>query len=174
MSDKTLILLGKIIKVHGYGGAVILRPDDYITHELQEMEWVFIEIDKKPVPFFITSVKEHTSGNIVLKFDNYDSSERMKEFIGCNVFTGQEGTDDKNKLPHYLILAGYSIYNQANEYIGTVKKVMSMPMQYMLVLEGDENDELLIPMNEEWLIELDKENETIIMDLPDGIVQINK
>ena len=51
---------------------------------------------------------------------------------------------------------------------------MSMPMQYMLVLQGDEDDELLIPLNQDWIIEIDKDEKTIIMDLPDGIIRINQ
>ncbi len=172
--DNKLILLGKIIKVHGYGGSVMISLEDNLPEEIPEMEWVFIEIEEKPVPFFVSSVKEHASGNIILKFDGYNSSEVMTEFRGCRVFISQGDIEDKREILPQLILTGFKIFNQSDEYIGLVKKVMSLPMQYMLVLQGDEDDELLIPLNQDWIIEIDKDEKIIIMELPDGIIRINQ
>ncbi|MEA1887958.1 MAG: ribosome maturation factor RimM [Bacteroidota bacterium] len=172
--DTKFILLGKIVKAHGYGGSVMISPEDDLAEEIKEKEWVFIEIEAKPVPFFVTSVKEHASGNIILKFDGYDSSEVMTEFVGCKVFISKDYIRDEKEIPPQFILAGFKIFNQSNKYIGLVKKVMSLPMQYMMVLEDDEGHELLIPLNQDWLIEINKDEKNIIMDLPDGLVQINE
>ncbi len=173
VQDKKLILLGKIIKVHGYGGAVMLHPEEYVPEGLKVMEWVFIETEGKPVPFFISSVTEHASGNIVLKFDNYDNSETMTEFIGCRVLLNQEELEDDDEMPAHLILTGFKVYNPLNKYIGSVEKILSLPMQYMLVLRDKEDAEQLIPLNVDWVIGIDKDKKTIIMDLPDGIMNIN-
>lgn len=172
--EDKLILLGKIIKVHGYGGSVMISPEQYLPEEIPDMEWVFIEIDEKPVPFLVSSVKEHASGNIILKFDGYDSSEVMTEFTGCRIFISHEKIKDKKEIPAQAILTGFRLYDRSKNYIGLVQKVMSLPMQYMLVLHDDEGNELLIPINEDWLIEMDEDEKTIIMDLPDGIIQINE
>jgi len=173
VSDKNLILLGKIIRAHGYEGAVTLSADDHFSGELPEMEWVFIEIDGKPVPFFVSSFDEHASGNFVLKFEGYDSSEAMSEFTGCRVFVKYDDRYTEDEQASYPILEGYEIINQEKEFIGLVTKVMNLPMQYMLVLEGRDNRELLIPLNESWILEINKEEKVIIMDLPGGITEIN-
>jgi len=172
--DDKLILLGKIIKAHGYRGSVMVSLEDYLPEDISEMEWVFIEIDQKPVPFFVSSFKEHASGNIILKFDGYDSSEIMTEFTGCRVFVDQGNIRNKKGIPPQTILAGFKLYDSSHNYIGLVDKVMSLPMQYMLVLHDDSGNELLIPLNEDWLIEIDKNGKKIIMDLPDGINKINE
>ncbi|MDZ7738153.1 MAG: ribosome maturation factor RimM [Bacteroidales bacterium] len=174
VNDTDLILLGRIRKVHGYEGAVMLNLEDRFIEELPEMEWVFIEIDEKPVPFLISSLTENASGNIILKLEGYDSPEAMTEFIGCPVFIEQVSEDKENELSPYLILEGYKIFGSDSKLLGVVTKVMSLPMQYMLVLEGEDGDELLIPLNEEWILEINREQESIYMDLPDGIIQINK
>ena len=174
VTDKDLILLGRIRKVHGYEGAVILSFEDRFTEKLPEMEWVFIEIDEKPVPFLISSLTENASGNTVLKFEGYESTEIMTGFIGCRVFIKQENMESENELSPYLILEGYKIFGRDKKLLGMVTKVMSLPMQYMLVLENDEKEEILIPLNEDWVLEINREQESIYMDLPDGIIQINK
>ena len=172
--DEKLILLGKIIKVHGYGGSVMINLGDYLLQEITEMEWVFIEIDEKPVPFFISSVKEHASGNIILKFDGYDSSEVMTEFTGCRVFIDRENIKEKKGITPQIIIAGFKLYDRSHNYLGLIDKVMSLPMQYMMVLHDDSGNELLIPLNEDWLIEIDKDEKKIIMDIPEGLNKINE
>ncbi len=174
VTDTDLILLGKIRKVHGYEGAVMMSLEDRFTEELPEMEWVFIEIDEKPVPFLISSLTENASGNIVLKFKGYESTETMTEFIGCRVFIKKENMEPENEISPYLILEGYKIFGKDKKLLGRVTKVLSLPMQYMLVLENDDKEEILIPLNEEWVLEINREQESIYMDLPDGIIQINK
>jgi 16S rRNA processing protein RimM len=172
--DDKLILLGKIIKVHGYGGSVMISLEQYLPEEIPDMEWVFIEIDEKPVPFFVSSFKEHASGNIILKFDGYDSSEVMTEFIGCRILINMEEMKDKKGIPPQAILTGFKLFDRSENYVGLIQKVLSLPMQYMLVLHDDEGRELLIPLKDDWLIKIDKDEKTIIMDLPDGIIQVNE
>lgn len=172
--DTELILLGRIKKVHGYEGAVLISLEDRFAEELPEMEWVFIEIDGKPVPFLVSSLAENASGNILLKFEGYESPDLMTEFTGCRLFIEQENMEHENELSPYLILEGYKIFGSDKKLLGIVRKVMSLPMQYMLVLENDEKEEILIPLNEDWLLEINREQQSIYMDLPDGIIQINK
>lgn len=174
VKNTDLILLGTIRKAHGYEGAVMMSLEDRFTEELPQMEWVFIEIDEKPVPFLVSSLSENASGNIVLKFEGYDSPEVMTEFIGCRVFIKKEDMKNENELSPFLILEGYKIFDRDKKLLGVVTKVMSLPMQYMLVLENDKKEEILIPLNEEWVMEIDRDRESIYMDLPDGIIQINK
>jgi 16S rRNA processing protein RimM len=169
-----LKLLGKIIKVHGYGGAVMVHPEEYTPEELKEGEWVFVEIEEKPVPFFIGSLTEHASGNIILKFEHYDSSEQMTEFTGCKVFTGRPEESPADEIPAHEILTGYKVYGGQDEYIGVIEKIMSLPMQYMLVIRTGDDKEQLLPLNEDWIIFLDRDRKIIRMDLPGGILDINE
>jgi len=152
----------------------MVNPEENNPEEIQEKEWVFIEIEEKPVPFFISSLNEHASGNIILQFEHYDSSEQMTEFIGCRVFTGHPDESRTDEIPPHLILTGYAVYAGHDAYIGTVEKILSLPMQYMLVIRTDDAREKLLPLNEDWIISMDSENKVIKMDLPGGILDINE
>ena len=152
----------------------MVHPEEYTPEELKEGEWVFVEIEEKPVPFFISSLTEHASGNIILKFEHYDSSEQMTEFIGCSVYTGHPEESRADEIPAHMILAGYKVYAGPDEYIGVVEKILSLPMQYMLVIRTDDDKEQLLPLNEDWIISLNRESKIIMMHLPDGILDINE
>ena len=56
MQKKELILLGKIVKAHGFNGAVVIALEGDFSEKIIEMESVFVETDVKPVPFFFSSI----------------------------------------------------------------------------------------------------------------------
>ncbi len=54
MSYKSDILLGKIIKFSGYEGAVAVKLEKIFTENIPPMESVFLHIEGKLVPFFVS------------------------------------------------------------------------------------------------------------------------
>src|SRR5664280_1681218 len=54
MAYKSKILLGKIIKLSGYEGAVAVKLEKIFTENIPQMESIFLEIEGKLVPFFIS------------------------------------------------------------------------------------------------------------------------
>ncbi len=173
MQINELILLGKIIKVHGYHGAVVIALEGEISEKIEEMESVFVEIDGKPVPFFFEWVKSPSPNTLVSKFDYYDSDKSIAEFIGCSVYTDKETfiTSSDNKLP--IFLTGYLLLDSDKHEVGEIQKVVSFPMQVMLELRKGKSGQILVPYSEDMIIELDDVNKILILELPEGIDSIN-
>ena len=94
MAYKCDILLGRITKISGYEGAVAVRLEKIFTENTPQMESVFLEIEGRQVPFFI-SESEYSGADILkLTFDGYDSIDKIGEFTGSKVFAfhGDIGT----------------------------------------------------------------------------------
>jgi len=45
--------IGVFTRTHGAQGDLVLRLLAFDAEDLPEMEWVFVEIDGLPVPFFV-------------------------------------------------------------------------------------------------------------------------
>ena len=86
MAYKNDILLGRITKVSGYEGAVTVKLERFFSEKLPHMESVFLEIEGRPVPFFIAGSEYSGADILKLQFEGYESSEKVSEFIGCQVF----------------------------------------------------------------------------------------
>ncbi len=173
MQINELILLGKIIKVHGFHGAVVIALEGEISEKINEMESVFVEIDGRPVPFFFEWVKELSSNTLYAKFDYYNSDSSILEFVGCRVYTDKETliSYSDSKLP--IFLTGYMVLDADRREIGKIKKVVSFPMQIMLELSKGKSEAILIPYSEEIIIATDNINKIIILELPEGIDSVN-
>ena len=63
---------------------------------------------------------------------------------------------------------GLKVFDQKNNLVGTVIRIEYTPLK-QLVVKHDEQ-ESLIPLVKEWILNLDLENESLTMDLPEGLV----
>ena len=90
MAYKNNILLGRITKVSGYEGAVAVKVEKIFTENIPQMESVFLEIEGRPVPFFISAMEYSGADILKLWFEGYDSAEKISEFTGCRIFLTNE------------------------------------------------------------------------------------
>jgi 16S rRNA processing protein RimM len=172
MIPANCILLGKITKVHGFEGAVTVKTELNLSENIPQGEPVFLEIDGRPVPFFIEDAFSLRAGIINLKFEDYNSSEKVKEFVGCSVFIkGNSATDKKDEELSDLI--GYTVLSDIGDPVGIIIKVIPNPGQVLLELTSPEGRSLLIPLHEDLVNEINSEQKIITMVIPDGLTEIN-
>jgi 16S rRNA processing protein RimM len=172
MAYSTGILLGRIIKVIGFEGAVAVKQEKIQSGKLTDMESVFLEIDGRPVPFFIDEL-DFPGGDIIkIRFRGYDSPEKAGEFVGCRVFlpTGidiRSSADDRDFLEGYIVFTGEMIE------LGMVEKVIPNPGQWLLEVVSSSGRQILIPLHEHLIAGIDKKKRHLIIDIPEGLADLN-
>lgn len=166
------ILLGRITKVNGYEGAVTVKLEKIFSENIPQMESVFLEIEGRPVPFSISDSEYSGADILKLKFEGYDSIEKISEFTGCRVFL-TSGIPAENNTDDIQSLIGYKVLIQNNILLGTITEVIPNPGQWLLNINSPENKEILIPFHEHFIVSIDKKKNNIIMDIPEGLTEIN-
>ena len=166
------ILLGQIIKVKGSDGIVTVKLDKYFTGNIKDMEPVFLELEGKPVPFFI-SFSEFCGTNILkIRFEGYDSMEKVRDLAGCNIFlTTPAGKEEMNADIRDLI--NYKIYTEGDKFLGTVSGIILNPGQWLLNVISAGNKEVLIPFHEDFILNIDRKKRILCLELPEGLVELN-
>lgn len=172
MAYNSNILLGRITKVSGYEGAVTVKLEKIYSQNITRMESVFLEIDGRPVPFFISDFEYSNADILKLTFEDYESSEKVSEFIGCRVFL-TDGLSDGNQSDEVQSLAGFTVLLQDNKLLGSVSEVIRNPGQSLLNIISVENKEILIPFHEHFIVSIDKIRKIIVLDIPEGLTEIN-
>jgi 16S rRNA processing protein RimM len=172
MTYKNDILLGRITKITGYEGAVSVKLEKIFVENIPHMESVFLEIDGRPVPFFI-SYSEYSGADILkLKFEGYDTVEKAGRLAGCRIFL-TTGTPAYNKEDNINSLAGFKVIIQGDELLGSITEVVANPGQLLLNIKSVKNKDILIPFHEHFIVRIDKVMKIIVMDIPDGLTEIN-
>lgn len=165
-------LIGRITRIHGYEGSVIIRLERNFIENIPGMEWVFLEIDGRLVPFFIFS-NDYTGGDTIrLKFEGYQLSEKVTEFVGCKVFLTAYEEPEKPES-NIEDIKGYSVLLKDRKVLGIIDEIIQRPGQDLLRILTSDNKEILIPLHEDFITALNRKNKTIVMDFPEGLLQIN-
>jgi 16S rRNA processing protein RimM len=166
------ILLGRITKISGYEGAVTVKLEKAFTEDIPHLESVFLEIDGRPVPFFISGYEYSGADILKLRFEGYESIEKVSEFTGCRVFlTSGKAAGTNPDDPTTLI--GYEVVIQDDYLLGTVNHLLQNPGQWLLSIVSPSKKEILIPFHDDFIVSIDNNNKTIVMDIPDGLIDLN-
>jgi len=108
MTYKCNILLGKIIKVNVHYGTITLKT---LINNIPGLDSVFIEINGRPIPFFIAESYLHGADLLSLKLVDYDTADKIKEFKGCKVFL-TSGDTEKPHADNYEELNGFGVFDE--------------------------------------------------------------
>jgi 16S rRNA processing protein RimM len=172
MAYKSDILLGRITKLSGYEGAVAVKLEKIFSENIPEMESVYLEIEGRLVPFFISDLEYSGADILKLKFESYNTIEKVNEFIGTRVFLTTI-VPVQNESVNFQNFHGFQVFNQDNVLIGVIADVIPNPGQLLLSINSGENKEILIPFHEHFIISVNKRKKIIVMNLPEGLIDIN-
>jgi 16S rRNA processing protein RimM len=172
MTYEYKILLGKISRINGYDGSVTIKLEKSFLDNIPEMESVFIEINGKPVPFFISST-DYSGGNLLkLKFDRYEAYEKVSEFIGCKIYlTSLDEEIQPADKPENIL--GFRVLLKNKILIGTINEIIKNPGHDLMRVISERGKEILIPFHEDFILDFDPEGKSIIVELPDGLEDVN-
>lgn len=173
MVYQTGILLGQITKTSGYEGAVLVRLERNLIENIPEMESVFVETDGRPVPFFIEWSEYQGADTIRLKFSNYDSETEVQEFKGCKVFLTDYEASGGITETDFTMFTGFNVLDQDKKLAGRITEITENPGQLLLNVESPSGKEVLLPLHEDLIISIDERKKVIIMNIPEGLTEIN-
>jgi 16S rRNA processing protein RimM len=164
-------LLGQITRTSGFEGTLVIRLEKSFIENIPLMESVFVEIDGRPVPFFISSYDYPGADILKLSFLDYESLHKTEEFKGCNVyFTEGDPDTGKEELPP---LSGFTLIDQQQRPIGIIDSIIENPGQLLLNVVSGDGTEYLVPLHEDLILKIEKRKKVIIMEIPEGLFDLN-
>lgn len=165
------IKIGKIVATFGLTGDIIIEHNLGKKSAFKNIEVVFIEQTKNALlPFFVKTGKIKSDIETQILFDDIKSKEDAKRLVGKPVWLTNEDFDKLVEKKSPIALLGYDVYND-DELIGKVIEVIEQPHQILLTIIHKEK-EVYIPLHEESLIKIDNKKRFVIVDLPEGLLEI--
>jgi 16S rRNA processing protein RimM len=172
MAYKCDILLGRITKISGHEGAVAVKSEKNFIENIPQLESVFLEIEGRPVPFFISGLEYSGADILKLSFQGYDSIEKISEFIGCRVFLTSGIYNDKLTESNENLI-GYRLFVQEDKLLGSISEVLENNGQWLIKVISVNKKDILIPFHEHFIVSFDKGKKVIVMNIPEGLTEIN-
>ena len=171
MHDYTEI--GYTKKVHGLQGEIKVNVKDKYLEDFLMANCVFLDLNGSIIPHFVESVRN--TKHILVKFEDVDGIGDAEKISGKKILLrDQDLIPEAEKMLElevleYAFAEGFELREQKKGRIGVIRAVEDFPQQEMAVVDKGEED-ILIPMIPQFIVEINKEEEYILMELPDGLV----
>ena len=160
--------IGKLGKIHGIKGEISFLFDDDVFDRV-DADYLILDIDGILVPFFIEEYRFKTDSNALMKFDGMDTQEQVRELTGCDVYFPRELADEDNTGLSWATLVGYELVQaQTGIAVGKIASIDDTTINILFELE----DGKLIPASEELITDIDTKKQQIIINLPEGILEL--
>ncbi|WP_299339071.1 ribosome maturation factor RimM [uncultured Psychroserpens sp.] len=172
MKKDDCFYLGKIVKKYSFKGELLVKLDTDEPELYEQMESVFVEVRNNLVPFFIEASQLHKSELLRIKFEDVDTEADADALIKSELYLPLEflpKLDDDKFYFHEII--GFKVEDKHFGHVGIITAVNDSTAQSLF--EIDRNGiEILIPMNDEFIDRVDKDNKTIFVETPEGLIDL--
>lgn len=160
--------IGRLGKAHGVKGEVSFQFDDDIFGRV-DADYLVLDIDGILVPFFMEEYRFRSDTVCLVKFSGIDTQQRAQELTGCDVFFPRTLAEEGDEMPSLASLVGFKIVNDVNgETVGRIAAIDDSTVNILFELENG----TLIPASDELITDIDAEQRTIRMNIPEGLLDI--
>jgi 16S rRNA processing protein RimM len=170
MKASDLIGVGKIVKIHGIHGELIIETVDLDVFENIEGP-VFIVIDGLPVPFFIDRHTPVSSTRTRATIKWITSETKAKSLVNHAVYVmpNQVKIGESNITQSPDILNGFLVIDAHHGELGTITRVLYQNNNPVLAINHPKN-EILIPLHPDLVSGLDTQNKLLHIIAPKGLI----
>lgn len=170
MKKEDCFFLGYFSSKHGFRGGLNLKLDVTPTNEIMGLNHLFIQIDNDLVPFFIQSFKIKNNNIALLFLDEIDCEDRAHRLIGKQAYASKEyfPESDTDSIKKYI---GYRAIDINKGNIGVIEEILFLKGQNLFrIIHND--DEILIPHVEAFIIRASDDKKEIVFNTPEGLIEM--
>lgn len=172
MNKADCFFLGKIVKKYSFKGEVLAKLDTDQPELYESLDAIFLELRHNLVPFFVERSQLHKSELLRLKFEDVDTEEDADALMKSALYLPLAALPklEGNKFYFHEVI-GFSIEDKNFGEVGIIKGVNDATAQALFEVDRA-GTEILIPMNDEFILKVDRAHKKILVDTPEGLIDI--
>ncbi len=172
MQKEDCFYLGKIVSKYSFKGEVLVKIDTDEPELYDNMESVFVALRNNLVPFFITKCRLHKSQLLRIDFEEVNSEDDAEKIMGSKIYLPLSFLPKlKGNKFYFHEVIGFTVMDDEHGDIGIIQSVNDTTSQALFeILKGDK--QVLIPINDDIINKVDRENKMIHVTTPEGLVAL--
>ena len=157
--------IGYIARSHGVKGEVLLVPEFYAPTLFEHLDLVRLQNARGDlIPARVESVRVQEKNDrltFFVKFDHVADRTQADELKNWAVFADRDVMEQlfgEEESP--LDLASFDVWHD-DRRVGSVTDIIDSPAQLILQVTTDQQDQLLIPFVDEYIVEVNEEMQRV-------------
>lgn len=171
MKKEDCFYLGIITKPFGYKGELVIYLDVDDPTQYEELPTVLVDMGIGLVPFFIEKLSLKNN-NATIRLQDVSPEMALtlikKElYLPLNLLPKLKG-----KKFYFHEVVNFEVIDAEKGLIGKIEKVLDYPAQPILQVINPDNKEILIPIADDIIMEVDRKNKKIKVKVPEGLIEL--
>lgn len=171
-----LIAIGHYNKPHGVAGEISATLD-VEWDLLRELSCLVSDIDGIYVPFFVNAIRPKSGDTVLLTIDGVGNEKDVARLVNRDIYAlkreyRQESIDaDADGYPLDFFI-GFELRDSDGSRVGNITDVDEQTENAIFIIDRDGTD-LMVPATDDLIVEFDVDNKVMVMDLPEGLLDLN-
>jgi 16S rRNA processing protein RimM len=158
--------IAQVLKSNGREGELLVGFVGIAPEDIDLEEPVFIEFDGLPVPFYFESFTPRGNTRALVRLTGVRNLTDAEELVGRDVCAEDDLYEDEEED-----LTGWAVLDADGTEVGTVTAHEDIPGNPCIWVETG-HGEVLVPLREELVLDLDEQKETLRMTIPEGLLDL--
>lgn len=166
--------LGKILKTHALYGEVSVFLDVDYPEDYEALQEVWIEMEKKLQKFEVEGIRllPNKPQKALLKLKSIDTIEQAQEIVGAKLFLPLSFLPQLGEKQFYFHeIIGFLVVDRFLGNLAEIKDVYTTTQTTLLVMLY-QGKEVLIPINDEVILQVDRNEKKLHVALPEGLLDV--
>ncbi len=172
MRKEDCFYLGKIVRKHSFKGEVVIKLDTDEPELYQEMESVYVDFGNNLVPFFIEKSSLHKGNQLRVRFEDVNSEADADAILKSDIYLPLTLLPKLSGDQFYFHeIIGFKVVDRNFGEVGIIVKINETAAQPLFEIDR-EGTEIFIPMVDEFIKKVDRQNKVIEVQTPDGLIEL--
>lgn len=172
MRKEDCFYVGTVVNKFSFKGELLIKLDTDEPELFLEMESVFIEIGKNLVPFFILKSQLHKSMLLRLKLEDVEDEAAADALMKKELYLPLSNLPklEGNKFYFHEVI-GFKMVDTNYGEVGVISGINDNTSQALFEVEN-KGRQVLIPLIDNFITKVDRENKTITVTTTDGLIEL--
>ena len=173
MKQDQCFLLGKITKPFSFKGEVVLWMDVDDKAAYMDVTTLWIPQQSILVPYAVESIKVNKD-RFVVRLSDVNTEDQAKGLAGKDVWLplSDMAPLSEGKFYFHEVQGWTAVDRASDEAVGTILHVVDQGAYPMLEVDFGEGNTGFIPLPEHVTIDVKRDAQTLVLDLPDGLLDV--
>ena len=165
--------IGFFRKTHGVRGEVVLEFEPHFEYSAEDANRFFVEIEGLLVPFFVVEegFRFKTANTAIITLDGLDDEKYARRLVSKLVYLFKSEIVAMNEGEFDSSLVNYLLVDSTNGEMGIINQIDDYAGNIVITVNY-RGQELLVPYNEDFLVEIDDNQKIIKLNLPEGLIDL--
>ena len=171
MARPNFLLLGRVKKAHGLKGELSIMSLAESPLIFKKLKRIFVLYKDQFIEYQLENVRDHAKF-VLIKLKTISDRTEAERFKGLDIYGAREDLNIKEDEILQADLIGCDVFLMDNTLLGKIHDVYNYGEQEVWSIISKKDIEILFPAREEFVEEVDIDNNKVIINPPPGLLDI--